>query len=535
MDWHWISPALGDVGWIALAFVLGLAARLVNLPPLVGFLIAGFLLNALGVTGGDTLEKISEIGVTLLLFTVGLKLEVKTLIRPHVWATSGLHMVVVVVIFGLVVFGLAALNLPLFSGMTWQHAALLAFALSFSSTVFAVKVLEEKAQIKSHFGRVAIGILVIQDLAAVIFLAASAGKTPSVWALALLALIPLRHVLYRLLDRSGHGELLVLFGLVLALGSAELFDLTGIKGDVGALMIGVLIARHPKASELGRTMLSFKDLFLVGFFLSVGMAGTLTPSAVLIGILMVPLVLAKSALFFFLLTRFGLRARNALLSTLTLSNYSEFGLIVAAIGVANGWLDVQWLVVISVALSLSYLAAAPLTSRDEKLYRRRRDFWIRFQGETRLAEDPPLETNHATIAIFGMGRVGAGAYDAMRKEHGDTVIGIDFDIERVRYHCEAGRNVVRGTPSDADFWEQLRGKHHFELIMLALPNLEANLSALEQLKEIGFSGQIAATARYPDDVEPLQEAGANAVFNIYGEAGAGFAAHTEDFFAKQGR
>ena len=281
MDWHWISPALGDVGWIALAFVLGLAARLVNLPPLVGFLIAGFLLNALGVTGGDTLEKISEIGVTLLLFTVGLKLEVKTLIRPHVWATSGLHMVAVVVIFGLVVFGLAALNLPLFSGMTWQHAALLAFALSFSSTVFAVKVLEEKAQIKSHFGRVAIGILVIQDLAAVIFLAASAGKTPSVWALALLALIPLRHVLYRLLDRSGHGELLVLFGLVLALGSAELFDLTGIKGDVGALMIGVLIARHPKASELGRTMLSFKDLFLVGFFLSVGMAGTLTASAVL--------------------------------------------------------------------------------------------------------------------------------------------------------------------------------------------------------------------------------------------------------------
>ena len=66
--------------------------------------------------------------------------------------------------------------------------------------------------------------------------------------------------------------------------------------------------------------------------------------------------------------------------------------------------------------------------------------------------------------------------------------------------------------------------------MLALPNLEANLSALEQLKEIGFSGRITATARYPDDVEPLQEAGANAVFNIYSEAGAGFAAHTEGFF-----
>ena len=116
-------------------------------------------------------------------------------------------------------------------------------------------------------------------------------------------------------------------------------------------------------------------------------------------------------------------------------------------------------------------------------------------------------------------------------EHGDTVIGVDFDIERVRYHCEAGRNVVRGTPSDADFWEQLRGQHHFELVMLALPNLEANLSALEQLRAINFSGRIAATVRYPDDREPLHAAGATVVFNIYAEAGAGFAGHVEDFFA----
>ncbi len=530
MDLQWINLALGDVTWISLAFGLGLVARLVGLPPLVGFLATGFVLNYMGATSGETLQKIADLGVTLLLFAVGLKLEIKTLLRPHVWAVTTIHIALVIAIFGLVIFWVALAGAPLFVGMSLKHAAMLAFALSFSSTVFVVKVLEEKAEVKSFFGRIAIGILVVQDLAAVVFLAASAGKVPSPWALTLLTLIPLRHLLYLLLQRSGHGELLILYGLVLALGGAELFELGGIKGDLGALIIGVLIAHHPKASEMAKTMLSFKDLFLVGFFLSIGMAGELTTNAIVIAILLVPFVLLKSTLFFVLMTRFGLRARNSLLATLSLSNYSEFGLIVAAIGVANGWLDIQWLVVISIALSLSFVVVAPLTRHDEMIYRHCRRFWLKFQREARLPDDPLLETNNATIAIFGMGRVGTGAYDRMRKLHGDTVVGVDFDAERVRHHLDAGRYVVRGTPSDADFWEQV-GHHNIDLVLLALPNLEASLSALEQLRAINFSGRIAATARYPDDSEPLHTAGATAVFNIYAEAGAGFAGHVENFFA----
>jgi len=530
MDWETIHTLLTDTTWVGLAFALGLSARVVGLPPLVGFLATGFALNALGVSGGETLQKISDIGITLLLFTVGLKLEIKTLIKPHVWAVTTLHILLVVLIFGASILLLAALGTPLFTDLRPQHAAVLAFAFSFSSTVFVVKVLEDKAEVKSQFGKIAIGILVMQDLAAVVFLATSAGKVPTLWALALLALIPLRPVFLRLLEKSGHGELLVLFGLTLALASSEVFELTGIKGGVGALVMGVLIAHHPKASELSKTLLSFKDLFLVGFFLSVGMSGDLTLMAITMAVLVVPFVFVKSALFFALMTRFRLRARSSLLASLSLNNYSEFGLIVAAIGVSNGWLDSQWLVVISLALSLSFVAASPLTHRDEALYRRYRKFWLRFQRPTRLAEDEPVETRNARIAIFGMGRVGTGAYERMKERYGETVIGIDFDAEQVKYHCEVGRNVIRATPSDADFWEQLRGQHKFELVMLALPNLDASLSALEQLRAIQFSGRIAATARYPDENDTLLEAGADAVFNIYAEAGTGFADHIEGCF-----
>lgn len=527
MDFEWVAIALNDVTWISLAFVLGFLARLINLPPLVGFLATGFLLNYMGFTSGETLQKLSDLGITLLLFTVGLKLNLKVLLRPQVWSVTVLHISFIIAIFGALIFGLALMSVSFFSELDLKISLMLAFALSFSSTVFVVKSLEDKGEMKSLHGRIAIGILVMQDLAAVVFLAASTGKVPSLWALLLFLLIPLRPLLHHLLKKTGHGELLILYGLVLALGGAELFELGGVKDDLGALVMGILISTHLKASEMAKSMLGFKDLFLLGFFLTIGMSGQLSLEALIIGVLLVPFVFIKSALFFTLLTRFKLRARTSLLATLNLTNYSEFGLIVAAIGVSNGWMDTQWLVVIAIALSLSFVICALLNNIDDKLYSQFRLFWMKFQRKERLADDMLLDTLGSTIAIFGMGRVGSGAYDKMRERHGETVVGIDFDSERVKRHQLEGRKVLYGDPSDADFWEKIEQDHSIELVMLALPNLQANLDALEQLQKISFSGRIAATARFPDEVNLLKQSGATAVFNLYTEAGVGFADHVE--------
>ena len=175
------------------------------------------------------------------------------------------------------------------------------------------------------------------------------------FSVVLFLLIPLRPLFHYVLQKAGHGELLILYGLVLALGGAEIFELSGIKDDLGALIMGVLISSHPKAKEMAKSMLGFKDLFLVGFFLSIGMSGNLSLNAIVIGLLLVPFIFVKSALFFTLMTRFKLRSRTSLLTTLNLTNYSEFGLIVAAIGVNAGWLSSEWLVVIAIALSSSFI------------------------------------------------------------------------------------------------------------------------------------------------------------------------------------
>lgn len=527
MDFEWVAIALGDVSWIALAFLLGFLVRMINLPPLVGFLATGFLLNYLDIASGETLEKLADIGITLLLFTVGLKLKLNVLLRPQVWSVTVLHTSIVIALFSLIIFSFASVGVSLFSGLDFKTSLILAFALSFSSTVFVVKSLEEKGEMKSLHGRIAIGILVMQDLAAVIFLAASAGKVPSLWAALLFLLIPLRPVFHHFLQKTGHGELLILYGLVLALGGAELFELAGVKGDLGALIMGLLISTHSRSSEMAKAMLGLKDLFLVGFFLSIGMAGHFSLQALLVGLLLVPFMFIKSTLFFILMTRFKLRSRTSLLATLNLSNYSEFGLIVAAISVSKAWIDAEWLVAIAIALSLSFIISSSLNKKDDKIYSQFRNFWMKFQRQQRLEDDTLLDTQGSTIAIFGMGRVGSGAYDKMREYHGKTVVGIDSDSYRVKSHQQKGRKVLHGDPSDADFWEKMERAHTIQLVMLALPSLQANLDALEQLQRISFTGRIAAIARFPDDVSILKKAGATAVFNIYTEAGAGFANHVE--------
>jgi len=513
---------------ISVAFILGFLVRQIGLPPLVGFLAAGFVLNFLGFEGGETLEIFADLGVTLLLFSIGLKLDLKSLAKPEVWAGASLHMAITVGVFGLGVFGLGLAGLPFFADLSFPLAILVAFALSFSSTVFAVKILEAKGEMGAMHGRVSIGILIMQDIYAVLFLTFSLGKLPSFWAVLVpVALLGLKPLLYRLMTRSGHGELLLLFGLFAALvAGVGGFELVGLKGDLGALIIGVLLAGHAKSSELSKTLMGFKDLLLVGFFLTIGLSGVPTMAAVGVAALLVAVVPLKVGLFYLLLTRFKLRARSSLLASLSLANYSEFGLIVAAVGSSQGWLGPEWLVIIALALSATFIIASPLNTAADALYIRYREKLSQFETNTRHPDDQPIDPSGARIGVFGMGRIGTLVYDFMREKYGEIVLGFDFNTEKVRMHTEAGRRVVFGDPTDPDFLPRIEQQEtHARMAILAMTKHQANLASTRHLVEIGFRGTIAAIAHFDDQVEELKEAGASATFNFYNEAGLGFAEH----------
>ena len=509
---------------IALAFVVGFAAQLVRLPPLVGFLAAGFALNAMGFERSPMLDTIANLGVTLLLFTIGLKLDIRTLLRAEVWATASLHIVGSTLLFAAILFVLKALGLALVSELGWPVLLLLGFALSFSSTVFAVKVLEERSELGSFYGRVAIGILVMQDVFAVIFLSASTGSLPTIWALGLIALWPAARLLRFMLDRVGHGDLQVLYGAFLALAVGySLFEAVGVKGDLGALIVGMLLASHPATAGLAKSLFHMKELFLVGFFVSVGLGAMPNLSMVMMALLLLLVLPLKSALYYGVLVRFGLRTRTSVLSTLALSNYSEFGLIVAALAATSGWLSAEWLVVISLAVAGSFVLAAPLNAASERLYEWLKGPLAPLEARSLLAADQPIAVDQVDAVVLGMGQIGNGAYQRLIEGHGLRVLGVDSDASKLAAHRAAGRRVMEGDAVDSDFWDKLLLADSVKLVLLAMPGHAGNVYALSQLKNRAFSGHIAAIVQYPEEIDVLRRLGADAVFHVYDEAGTAFA------------
>ena len=499
--------------YIACAFALGLIARSLGIPPLVGFLAAGFALNAGGLADPDTIEPIAHFGVLLLLFTVGMKLRLRNIVRLEVWGTAFVHLAVsTALLWLLLVYGF---------GVGREASLLVACALGFSSTVVVAKSLDEKRELRAFHGRVAIGILVVQDIVAIVVLGLSHQAAPSPWAVALLALIPARGLVHRLLDLAGHGELLMLLGAGLAIAGGLSFEALGLSGELGALVLGCLLADHPKTNELFDALWGLREAFLVGFFLKIGMSGLPDLEIVVFALLALALLPLKAALFYALLVGFKLRARSGVLAGIALANYSEFGLIVGQGAAERELVPESWVVALAIAVALSFAVTAPLNRVSHRIYARVSALASRFERRQRHPDDEPISLGAADVAVFGMGRVGRGAYDLL-KERGMRVVGLDSDPGKVERHLAEGRRVVYADAEDPDLWHRLR-LDGLAAVLLALPDLDAKLFALAEIRRAGYKGLVSATNVFPGEIEPLLARGCTTTYNFYDQAGIGFA------------
>ena len=492
--------------WVGTAYGLGLGASWIGLPPLVGYLIAGFALGAFGVSGSEMLERIAEIGVLLLLFSVGLKLKLSSLIRMEVLGVGSLHL--------LLAGSLTAIGLWAILG---QVAWYVGIGLAFSSTVLAIKLLEEKRELSTYHGRIVIGILVLQDLVAVALLALAGVKTPTLWALLLLALPLLRPLVIWVLEKSGHDELLLLYGLTLAMAGGSLAGFAGLSPELGALLFGVILANHPQTTELSRTLWGLKEAFLVAFFLEIGLRGLPEPSLLWTGLLMLLSLPLQFGLFFGLFILSGLRSRTAFVTSAALTTFSEFALITARAAVDAGQLGESWFTLLGLVVAASLVLAAPLNRNAHSLYRRLEPFLLRFERKGRHPDAEPTQLGLAQWLVVGMGRTGGAAYKMLERQ-GERVVGIDADPEKLERHQAKKRQVFYGDSEDPELWERL-DLSGLKGILLTMPELEAKLRALEGLRLRSFSGIIAATSYHREEDPILQKAGATLIFQPFAEAG----------------
>ncbi len=508
-----------DSVWLGIAFTLGYFMRRLKLPPMLGFLLAGFLLHSINAEHGQLLDGIANIGVMLLLYTIGLKLNIKSLTQKAILG-GGLLSTILSVGFSAIVVGLLTLTpIPHFDGLTIKQVLIIAFALSFSSTVFVIKILEERGNINSNEGKAAIGILVIQDILAVLFLTFSKGTMPSVYALLLLLTPFLRPILLYILKRTGHGEMLTLFGFFMALLGAELFGVAGLKQDLGALVFGIIISNNEKSNELAKNLLSFKDFFLIAFFLSIGFSGKPTLETFIAASIISVILLAKPFIYHISLCRFKFPVHSSYFASISLTNFSEFALIVGALAVKTNWITNDWLIIIALAISFSFIISSILNSRAHILFKKRQDYICSF-GDVHANDE--IHFDDAQILIIGMGTVGTNIYDKIAESYSEKIIGIDSDDTRIKQHLKRKRNVALHDATNTDFWDNV-APNQLKTVVLALPDFQNNVFAINRLTALNRPIEIFATARFKDQIEILKEAGANYVYSLYEEVGKGMA------------
>ncbi len=298
----------------------------------------------------------------------------------------------------------------------------------------------------------------------------------------------------------------------------------GLKPDLGALVAGLLLSGHPRSGELSSTLLGFKDLFLVGFFLSIGLAGTPPIEAWFIGAALLLVVPIRTVSLLGLFTRFRVRARTSLHAGLTLSTYSEFGLIVGAAAMAANYVTQEWVSTIAVAVAGSFIAASYANTRRYRIYERFAHPLASLERHPLVSEDAVLDCGWARVLIFGMGRIGEGAYDEIVRDRPNDVVGVDRNAAVVDAQSEAGRSVIRGDALDLDFWERFQFHPEVELVFAAMNSHQANLECVRRVREFLPMARIAAIAQYSDQITELQQAGVDVARNLYEEAGQALAA-----------
>ena len=497
-----------EVVWISTAYLAGLVASRLFLPSLVGYLAAGYILHGLGIAALPNMEHLADLGIQLLLFSVGLKLKPSSLIRREVLAVGGSHLLLMTVLSALVFFWL---DKQVTGGLV------LGVSLAFSSTVLAIKVLEDSGELSSLHGRDVLSILILQDIVAIALLAFADGKQPTPWALVLFLLPLLRPLAHRMLSASHAAELKLLLGVSLALAGGVLAERVGIAADIGALLTGIMLASHPKIDELADRLWSLKELFLVAFFLQIGLTDLPSREQALDALELLALLPLQGALFFVLFVLAGLRARTAFISSLALMTYSEFALITTGAVVQAKLLPGEWQSIISLAVAGSLAVAAPLNRYSHRLFSWAEPVLVRFERKSGHPDRLPESFGVAEWLVIGMGRTGVSTYQALSKQD-RRVVGLDADPTVLENLLSLGKRVVYGDVEDSELWNGLR-LERVKGIVITVPTFEVRSIAISQLRKRGFNGQIGTICYHSDEELQLKGLGANFVIHPLVEAG----------------
>ncbi len=542
--------AFSELALILLVCALtgALAGRL-RQPLLIAYIVIGIAVGPtfLGlVQAHDQIDLLAQMGVTVLLFLVGLKLDLQHVRHiGKVALATGLGQLFFTIVLGFLL--LLALQ------RDWLEALYVAVALTFSSTIIIVKLLTDKRELDTLHGRIAVGFLIVQDLAVVVAMMVMSGMAGAQSADAgLLAMMAARlvlvglsvyvlmrfvlPVLMRVMARS--QELLLIFAIAWGCSFAAFGEWLGLSKEAGAFLAGFSLASTGFRDAIHSRLSGIRDFLLLFFFIDLGaklnvaaLGADVWPALLLSAFVLVGNPIIVMAIMGYM----GYRPRTGFLAGLTVAQISEFSIIFVAMGISLGHVQEQALALTTLVGLITITLSTYMILYSHALYERLAPWLVVFSRGQAFREQRQLAPNAekaAQVWVVGLGRYGIQLAQSLRQA-GIRVAGLDFDPEVVRLQRSHGLSTAYGDCSESAFMESLPLTTETWLVS-TLPDMASNLGFLQALKAAGVEARIAVVLRHDMDAEQLTLAGAQVLLQPLHDAVNFAATRLEQLISNKG-
>ncbi|MFW6136493.1 MAG: cation:proton antiporter [Candidatus Aminicenantaceae bacterium] len=518
---------------ILFSAVIGAIGSKLKQPLIVSFIAVGILMGPSGlglIMVHEHIDLLAEMGIALLLFIVGLKLDLHTIkTMGPVASATGLGQILFTSVFGFLIAH--SLGLPT------VHAVYVAVALTFSSTIIIVKLLSDKREIDSLHGRIAVGFLIVQDIIVVLVMiglsafgeGAGTGSSVSREIIFVFVkgalflggiLLLMRYVLpaiFKVLAKT--QELLILSAIAWAVFLAALGDALGFSKEVGAFLAGVAVASTPYRESIGTRLVTLRDFLLLFFFINLGARlnlGVLSNQAGNALIFSSFVLVGNPIIVMIIMGVMGYRKRTGFLAGLTVAQISEFSLILAALGMNLGHIDMDTMGLITLVGLITIATSTYMIIYSTQLYKGLSPVLAIFEKKTPHKEQEQCsvkQESSADVILFGLGNYGSNiACNLLHRNK--KVIGIDFDPEVLEQWRKSNVPVIYGDVEDPDILENLP-INKSRWVVSTFPDRFSNITLLKALKQNNYQGKVVLTARRQEDVEVFRSAGADIVLKPF--------------------
>ena len=514
--------------------VAGLIANRLRQPLIAAYIVVGIAAGPAGmgwVGDGGEIELLAQIGVTVLLFVVGLKLDVHIVRRVGpVSLGAGLGQIAFTYLVGYLLCETL--------GMDAVTALYIAAALTLSSTIILVKLLSDRREIDSLHGRIVVGVLIVQDIAAVAamtLLGSTAGGAEGMveiagWLVlklvvaAAVVFLLMRYVLPPLLERLARSqELLMLFAVAWGIALAAVGEHLGFSKEVGAFLAGFSLASTPFREALNARLATLRDFLLLFFFIDLGAKLQITALGAHVttaAVLSLFVLIVKPLIVLAIMGVMGYRKRTSFLTAVPLAQVSEFSIVLLALGMNLDHIDETALSVVTLVALVTITASTYMIIFLQPLYTRfaswlsvfeRRSPFRELEMERTRREDAAPE-----IIVFGAGRFGRRLIEQLTRRR-LRVLAVDFDPENVRTLRGKHLQVRFGDAEDPQFAGTLP-LAKVRWVVSTLPEHDANQCLVEALRAQKFAGKVAVVVRGTEEVPEWEGRGVDRIFRLYEDA-----------------